>query len=97
MVRSVALLRFKSDFLSDFAEYAICGDDVQKQISMSATRTSQANLFQSRIKKLKIPLPPLSLQREFVAIAEKAETAKTALKKSIADIDQVMKGLINQR
>ncbi len=42
------------------------------------------------------PLPPLALQREFVAIAEKAESAKTALKKSIADIDQVMKGLINQ-
>ena len=96
LVRSVALLRFKSDVLSDFAEYAICGDDVQKQISMSATRTSQANLFQGRIKKLKIPLPPLALQREFVAIAEKADAAKSALKKSIADIDQVMKGFINQ-
>ena len=95
LVRSVALLRFKSDVLSDFAEYAICGDDVQKQISMSATRTSQANLFQGRIKKLKLPLPPLSLQREFVAIAERADAAKSALKQSIADIDQVMKGLIN--
>jgi type I restriction enzyme S subunit len=42
------------------------------------------------------PLPSLSIQREFIAIAEKAESAKTALKKSIADIDQVMKGLINQ-
>jgi hypothetical protein len=30
-----------------------------------------------------------------VAIAEKAEAAKTALKKSIVDIDQVIKGLIN--
>jgi hypothetical protein len=37
----------------------------------------------------------LSLQREFVAIAEKAESAKANLKKSIADIEQVMKGLIN--
>jgi restriction endonuclease S subunit len=43
----------------------------------------------------KIPLPPLSLQREFVAIAEKAEAVKANLKNSIADIDQVMKGLIN--
>lgn len=41
------------------------------------------------------PLPPLSLQREFVAIADKAESAKANLKKSIAAIDQVMKGLIN--
>ena len=37
-----------------------------------------------------------SLQREFVAIADKAESAKANLKKSIAAIDQVMKGLINQ-
>ena len=43
----------------------------------------------------KCPLPPLSLQREFVAIAERADAAKSALKQSIADIDQVMKGLIN--
>ena len=42
-----------------------------------------------------ILLPPLSLQREFVAIADKAESAKANLKKSIAAIDQVMKGLIN--
>jgi len=44
---------------------------------------------------IQIPLPPLSLQREFVAIADKAESAKANLKKSIAAIDQVMKGLIN--
>ena len=47
------------------------------------------------IESFLIPLPPLSLQREFVAIADKAESAKANLKKSIAAIDQVMKGLIN--
>ena len=95
LVRSVALLRFKPHILPAFAEYAICGSDIQSQIAQSATRTSQANLFQGRIKALTIPLPPLSLQREFVAIADKAESAKANLKKSIAAIDQVMKGLIN--
>ena len=44
----------------------------------------------------KVPVPPLALQREFVAIADKAESSKANLKKSIAAIDQVMKGLINQ-
>ena len=43
----------------------------------------------------KYRFPPLSFQREFVAIADKAESAKANLKKSIAAIDQVMKGLIN--
>ena len=48
------------------------------------------------MEKRIIPLPPLSLQREFVAIADKAESAKANLTKSITAIDQVMKGLINQ-
>ena len=56
----------------------------------------QANINAQELQSIEIPLPPLSLQREFVAIADKAESAKANLKKSIAAIDQVMKGLINQ-
>jgi type I restriction enzyme S subunit len=59
------------------------------------TNTSMVNISKERLCNLPMVVPPLALQREFVAIAEKAEAAKTALKKSIADIDQVMKGLIN--
>ena len=55
----------------------------------------QANINAQELQSIEIPLPPLSLQREFVAIADKAEAAKANLKKSIAAIDQVMKGLIN--
>lgn len=61
-----------------------------------ANSTSQANLNLNIIKHFQIPLPPISLQREFVAIAEKADETKAALKKSIAALDQVMKGLINE-
>lgn len=57
--------------------------------------SAQPQITRDGLSQVFIPLPPLALQREFVAIAEKAEAAKTALKKSIADIDQVMKGLIN--
>ena len=60
-----------------------------------ARGTSYPAVTNRNVMDFQIPLPPLALQREFVAIAEKAEAAKAALKKSIADIDQVMKGLIN--
>ncbi len=66
-----------------------------QELRRMANSTSQANLSLDSIKHFQIPLPPLSLQREFVAIADKAESAKANLKKSIAAIDQVMKGLIN--
>jgi type I restriction enzyme S subunit len=63
--------------------------------SKCASETGQPKITQAPLEKFEFCVPPLALQREFVAIAEKAEAAKTALKKSIADIDQVMKGLIN--
>lgn len=59
------------------------------------TNNSMVNISKERLFGLTMVLPPLSLQREFVAIAERAGAAKSALKQSIADIDQVMKGLIN--
>ena len=66
-----------------------------KQCELRQKQTAQANISLEDVRNIRIPLPPLVLQREFVAIAEKAESAKTVLKKTIADIDQVMKGLIN--
>ena len=40
--------------------------------------------------------PPLHLQQEFVAIATQAEATKESLRKSIENIDQVIKSLVNQ-
>ena len=48
-----------------------------------------------QISGFKMKLPPIELQREFVAIANAAEASKAELKKSITSIDAVMKGLIN--
>ena len=67
----------------------------RSKIKPMTARTAQPHINAEQVRSLPMPLPPLSLQREFVAIAEKADAAKSDLKKSIADIDQVMKGLIN--
>ena len=94
----VTYYRPKHDILSSFLKHYFESDWFQKRIKLEASAGS-TRAYVGITKQLDLPIliPPLSLQREFVAIAEKAEAAKTALKKSIADIDQVMKGLINQR
>ena len=56
---------------------------------------AQPNINAMQYDGMTLPCPSLALQREFVAISERADAAKSALKQSIADIDQVMKGLIN--
>lgn len=75
------------DFLHKYLEIV----DLRPYIS----GTTRQKLTQAKMKEIVCIKPSLCDQRNFVAIAEKAEAAKTALKKSIADIDQVMKGLIN--
>lgn len=46
--------------------------------------------------KITLPLPPLPFQQQFVEIATQAEATKESLRKSIENIDQVIKSLINQ-
>lgn len=57
--------------------------------------TGIASINMTQLKALPVTLPPLALQRQFVEIARKADETKAALKKSIADVESVIKGLIN--
>ena len=76
MVRSAALIRFDDTIKPIFAEWLISSDELQRQISMSATQSSQANLFQGEIRKLRGYVPPLELQEQFAAFVEQTDKSK---------------------
>ena len=65
------------------------------QCIAGGTNTSMVNISKERLCALPMVVPPIKLQREFVAIANATEASKAELKKSITSIDAVMKGLIN--
>ena len=65
------------------------------QCIAGGTNTSRVNISKERLCALPMVVPPIKLQREFVAIANAVEVSKAELKKSITSIDAVMKGLIN--
>ena len=89
------IVRLKNTILPKFLIAVTDSTSYRKQIEQATAGTTRARVSRGSLGRIRIPLPPLSLQREFVAIAEKADSAKAALKKSIESIDQVMKGLIN--
>ena len=89
------IVRLKNTMLPKFLIAVTDSTSYRKQIEQATAGTTRARVSRGSLGRIRIPLPPLSLQREFVAIADKAESAKANLKKSIAAIDQVMKGLIN--
>ena len=83
MVRSVALLRFKKSINPVFAEYMITSDYLQEQINKSKTVSSQANLFQGKIKTLNGFVPPIELQNQFSDFVKRIDKSKVAIKKSL--------------
>ena len=67
----------------------------EKAIAALRSGTTVVGIKGSDLRQMRISLPPLDLQRQFVEIAAQEEKVKANLKKSIADVDNIIKGLIN--
>ena len=96
MVRSAALIRFDNTINPVFAEWLITSDDLQQQIAQSATQSSQANLFQGKIRKLRGYVPPIELQNQFAAFVEQVDKSKLAIQKSLEKLETLKKSLMQK-
>ena len=96
MVRSVALIRFNNTINPIFAEWLIATDELQKQIYTSATQSSQANLFQGKIRKLCGYVPPLSLQNQFATFVERVDQQKQTVQQSLEKLELMKKALMQE-
>ena len=96
MVRSAALIRFDDTINPVFAEWLITSDELQRQIAQSATQSSQANLFQGKIRKLHGYVPPMELQQQFAAFVEQTDKSKFDLKQSLEKLETLKKSLMQQ-
>ena len=96
MVRSIALLRFKSNINPVFAEYMITSDYLQDQINKSKTVSSQANLFQGKIKSLKGVVPPLELQNQFASFVQEIDKSRSRIQKSLEASQELFDSLMQE-
>ncbi len=94
MVRSAALIRFDDTINPVFAEWLITSDELQRQIAQSATQSSQANLFQGKIRKLHGYVPPMELQQQFAAFVEQTHKSKLVIQKSLEKLETLKKALM---
>ena len=65
-------------------------------LDITKPAVNQASFTVKDLCKLKVMLPPISEQEEFVAIVDQADKSKFELKKAIEAIDKVIKSLINE-
>ena len=96
MVRSAALIRFDKTINPIFAEWLITSDDLQQQIAQSATQSSQANLFQGKIRKLHGYVPPIELQNLFAAFVEQTDKSKLVIQQSLEKLETLKKSLMQE-
>ena len=96
MVRSAALIRFDNTINPVFAEWLITSDDLQQQIAQSATQSSQANLFQGKIRKLRSYVPPIELQNEFAAFVKQTDKSKFEIQQSFEKLETLKKSLMQK-
>lgn len=96
MVRSAALLRFKPEIDPKFAEYMITSEYLQEQINRLKTASSQANLFQGKIAKLKGFAPPMELQQEFNAFVSQIDKSKATVQKALDETQLLFDSLMQQ-
>lgn len=76
MVRSVAILKLNENINATFMEWLIDSNYTQQQILKSINQSSQANLFQGKIKQLKAIVPPMELQNQFADFVKQIDKLK---------------------
>ena len=96
MVRSAAVIRFNDEINPIFAEWLITSDELQRQILQSATQSSQANLFQGKIRKLHGYVPPLELQNQFATFVEQTNKTKLTIQASLDKLEVMKKALMQE-
>jgi len=97
MVRSVALLRPIIQKANPvYLEFGFDTNNIKGQIRRAVNQSSQANLFQGKIRKLKLPLPPLPLQQKFATIVENAEQLRQQHQQSSQETNDLFNALIQK-
>ena len=96
MVRSVAILKLNSNINATFMEWLIDSSYTQQQILKSVNKSSQANLFQGKIKKLKAIVPPIELQNQFADFVNQVDKLKFEMEKSLKELENNFNSLMQK-
>lgn len=90
-------VRFSKEIESIFIMYIIRCDSFSKHLISKAKGATMLNINSNTIADLRIPLPPLSLQRLFAQRIEQIEREKSEVQKSIQDLETLLASRMQYR
>jgi type I restriction enzyme S subunit len=71
------------DLDPEFAKHLFRSAEVRRQIIRTANGVTRINISKARFRAIKVPVPPLAIQREIAAILDKMETLKAELESEL--------------
>ena len=81
---------------SEYMAYRILSEKVQREILDYSSGSTVAHLNVREIRKLKIPIPPLALQREFAAFVAKVDKLAFAVRKSLETAEKLYRQQLSE-
>ena len=81
---------------SEYMAYRILSEKVQRAILDYSSGSTVAHLNVREIRKLKLPIPPLALQREFAAFVEKVDKLAFAVRKSLESAEKLYRQQLSE-
>ena len=93
---SLALLRPKELIAPVFFRCAINNPETKKQFDSSIKGIGVPNLHLGEIKKTKIFLPPMELQKEFVSFVEQTDRSKAVIQKALDEVQLLFDSLMQK-
>ena len=93
---SLALLRPNLENSSDYLVHAINNEETKEQFEKSLKGVGVPNLHLGEIKKVKIIVPPITLQNEFSEIVKQIDKQKFEIEKSLKETQELYESLMEE-
>lgn len=93
----INIIRTKNEYiLADYLAYLISNSEVKKQLATFAKGVNILHLSNSDLRKLKIPLPSLKIQKRLVAEAEEEQEIIDANKRLIEIMEEKIEKVLKE-
>ena len=93
------VLRIRVDntrLIPKFMQYQLhLSEYVKHQIEAVSNGAVMAGINVTKLKKIKVAIPPLELQREFVSFANQSDVSKEELNNTLNNLNTMFRGIIN--
>ena len=94
VTRGITPLFFKPGINRFYILGAFLSDEIQSYIKEHTIGSTLKGINMEKVRKVEIPVPPITLQNEYEQIFKQADKSKFELKHAIEKIDKVMRALM---